>query len=327
MFMKGFGICPNLFYFRSMINIQSELQQLTLAKHLELLANQVVEGFISGMHKSPFHGFSSEFAEYKRYNSGESIRYIDWKLFARTDKLYTRRYEEETNLRCHIIIDNSSSMHYPDIARQTIGKLNKIGFSILAAAALMKLLKRQRDAIGLSMYSDAYDYYAPEKGSERHHQMLMHVLAEAVHKKSEEKQTKTYTFLHQIAEKIHRRSMILLFTDMFQTETGEEQLFDALKHLRYNKHKVVLFHVMDKAKEFYFDFDNRPRRFVDVETGKTINLYSDTIKAQYENTIAAYFNAIRLQCAQYRIKYVAADIATALHKVLFTYLIEKQKFG
>ena len=308
------------------MKIRSTLQHLTLAKNLELLANQVVEGFISGMHKSPFHGFSSEFAEHKSYNSGESTKYIDWKLFARTDKLYTKRYEEETNLRCHIIIDNSSSMHYPQHAAQTIHSLNKIGFSVLAAAALMNLLKRQRDAVGLSIYSDTYDYYAPEKGSERHHQMLMRVLEETISKKSTEKRTKTYTFLHQIAEKIHRRSMILLFTDMFQTETDEEALFDALRHLRYNKHKVVLFHVMDKAKEFYFDFDNKPKRFIDVETGKFINLYTDTVKENYEKAVEAYFNAIVLRCAQYKIKYIEADIARGLQKIIFTYLVEGQKF-
>lgn len=315
------------FYFRGRMKIQSELHHLTLAKNLELLAHQVVEGFISGMHKSPFHGFSSEFAEHKQYNSGESTKYIDWKLFARTDKLYTKRYEEETNLRCHIIVDNSSSMHYPQSKKQTVTALNKIGFSILAAAALMKLLKRQRDAVGLSIYSDMYDYYAPEKGSERHHQMLMNVLEETVNKQAVARQTKTYTFLHQIAEKIHRRSMIFLFTDMFQTETDEAQLFDALRHLKYNKHKVVLFHVMDKTKEFYFNFDNKPRRFIDVETGKTINLYTDMVKENYEKAIETYFNSIRLKCAQYKIKYVEADIAKGAQKILLTYLIEKQKFG
>ncbi|MCB0374800.1 MAG: DUF58 domain-containing protein [Sinomicrobium sp.] len=308
------------------MKIQSELQHLTLANNLALLANQVVEGFISGMHKSPFHGFSSEFAEYKSYNLGESIRYIDWKLFARTDKLYTRRYEEETNLRCHIIIDNSSSMHYPANNSQTLMSLNKIGFSVLAAAALIQLLKRQRDAVGLSIYSDAYDYYAPEKGNERHRQMLISVLEETVNKHSVTKQTKTHTFLHQIAEKMHRRSMIFLFTDMFQTETDEDALFDALRHLKYNKHKVVLFHVMDKAREFHFDFDDRPKRFTDVETGKFVNLYADAVKENYENAVEAYFDAIKLKCARYKIKYVETDIAKGIQKVLFTYLVEGQKF-
>lgn len=295
-------------------------------KNLELLANQVVEGFISGIHKSPFHGFSSEFAEHKIYNQGESTRHIDWKLFAKTDRLYTKRYEEETNLRCHLIIDNSSSMHYPELKNQKIDALNKIGFSVLAAASMMNLLKRQRDAVGLSVYSDSYDFYAPEKGSERHHLMLMNTLEKMITKPAAAKNTKTYTYLHQIAEKIHRRSMIFLFTDMFQTETEAEKLFSALQHLKYNKHEVILFHVMDKQKEFHFNFDNRPKRFVDVETGDHINLYADNIKENYEQAVNEYFEKIQLKCAQYRIKYVEADIVNDLNKILLTYLIERQKF-
>ena len=154
------------------MNLQSELNKAEGFKNLELLAKQVVEGFITGLHKSPFHGFSAEFAEHKVYNPGESTKHIDWKLFAKTDKLYTKRYDEETNLRCHLIVDNSSSMHYPKLKNYSIDSLNKVGFSALAAAAMMQLLKKQRDAVGLSVYSEAMDYYAPEKGSERHHQML-----------------------------------------------------------------------------------------------------------------------------------------------------------
>ena len=138
--------------------------QSTELKNLDLLAKQVVEGFISGIHKSPFHGFSVEFSEHKLYNNGESTRHIDWKLFAKTEKLYTKKYEEETNLRCHLIIDNSASMHYPKLTKQSFGNLNKIGFSVVAAAVLLEILKRQRDAVGLSIYSDTYEYYAPEKG-------------------------------------------------------------------------------------------------------------------------------------------------------------------
>lgn len=142
--------------------------QFSGMNNLQLLAKQVVEGFITGMHKSPFHGFSVEFSEHKLYNKGESTRHIDWKLFAKTEKLYTKKYEEETNLRCHIIIDNSASMHYPVVKMQQLDTLNKVGFSAVAAACLMEVLKRQRDAVGLSIYSDSYEYYAPEKGSDRH---------------------------------------------------------------------------------------------------------------------------------------------------------------
>lgn len=309
-----------------LMKIQQELNNVQLFKNLELLANQVVEGFISGMHKSPFHGFSSEFSEHKIYNQGESTRYIDWKLFAKTDKLYTKRFEEETNLRCHLIVDNSSSMHYPHLKEQTLSSLNKIGFSVMAAAAMMNLLKRQRDAVGLSIYSDQYDFYAPEKGSERHFQMLLNTLEEALVTPPKEKQTKTYTFLHQIAEKIHRRSMIFLFTDMLQTETGEEELFNALRHLKHNKHEVILFHVLDKEKELNFNFNNQPKRFIDVETGEHINLYAENIKENYEKAVKSYFDTLKLKCGQYKIKYVEADTSRDINKILLTYLIERQKF-
>jgi len=308
------------------VDIQHELNKVGGFKNLELLAKQVVEGFIAGMHKSPFHGFSAEFAEHKRYNQGESTRHIDWKLFGKTDKLYTKRYDEETNLRCHIILDNSSSMHYPKMDSFSIDNLNKIAFSSLASASLMHMLKKQRDAVGLSIYSDEYDFYAPEKGSERHRQMLLNKLSEAVISKPLNKQTETYTYLHLIAEKIHRRSMIFLFTDMFQTSTDQVKLFEALRHLKYNKHEVILFHVFDKNKELAFDFDNKPKRFVDVETGEFINLYSDTIKENYKIAVRNYFSALRLKCAQYRIKYVEADINKPFDNILTTYMIERQKF-
>ncbi|NQY06814.1 MAG: DUF58 domain-containing protein [Flavobacteriaceae bacterium] len=310
-----------------MSSIQQATHKIGGFQNLELLAQQVVEGFISGMHKSPFHGFSSEFAEHKIYNQGESTKHIDWKLFARTDKLYTKRYEEETNLRCHIIIDNSSSMHFPKQKEFSLTALNKISFSALATACIMQLLKKQRDAIGLSIYSDIYDYYAPEKGSERHHQMLLSKLDEMVLNSKEIKDTETYKFLHQIAEKIKRRSMIFLFTDMFQTATDKENLFKALQHLKYNKHEVILFHVFDKEKELLFDFDNKPKRFIDVETGEHINLYAENVKENYEKAVSQYFYDLKLKCSQYRIKYVEANINDSFDKILMTYLAERQKFA
>src|SRR5690606_4371753 len=132
------------------MHLENEVHKTTGFTNLELLARQVVEGFISGLHKSPFHGFSAEFAEHKIYNRGESTKHIDWKLFAKTDKLYTKRYEEETNLRCHIILDNSASMYYPEVGKLSLEHLNKIGFGVLATAVLMQILKKQRDAVGLS---------------------------------------------------------------------------------------------------------------------------------------------------------------------------------
>jgi len=309
-----------------MNKIEAHKELISEFKHLELLANQVVEGFISGMHKSPFHGFSAEFAEHKIYNSGESTKNIDWKLFAKTDRLYSKRYEEETNLRCHIIIDNSSSMHYPKLNSNELFFKNKIGFSVLASAVLMNLLKKQRDAVGLSVYSDTYEYYSPEKGSDRHHRMLLNKLEELLESPKISKKTDTITFLHQIAEKIHRRSMIILFTDMFQN--GEkEKLFNALQHLKHNKHRVVIFHVYDSKSELHFNYDNSPRKFIDLETNMEINVFADNIQAEYEKKVKEYFQEIALTCAQNKIKYVPVAVSDDFEKVLTTYLIEKQMFG
>lgn len=308
------------------MKIESQLEKISSFGHLELLANQIVEGFISGMHKSPFHGFSSEFAEHKVYNTGESTRHIDWKLFAKTDRLYTKRFEEETNLRCHIILDNSSSMHYPALKDGQLFYENKIGFSVLASAVLMDLLKKQRDAVGLSVYSDDYEFYAPEKGSGRHHRMLLNKLEGVLTAPKQSRSTDTITFLHQIAQKMHRRSMIILFTDMFQGE-NEDELFNALRHLKHDKHKVVLFHVIDKKTELSFNFDNVPRKFVDLETGEQVNLFAENVKEEYEKQVDRYFKKIANTCMQYKIKYVPVSVDEKFEKILMTYLAEKQKFG
>ena len=308
------------------MKIEEQKEIISGFKHLELLANQVVEGFISGMHKSPFHGFSAEFAEHKIYNSGESTKHIDWKLFAKTDRLYTKRYEEETNLRCHLIIDNSSSMHFPKLESNQPFYESKIGFSVLASAVLMNLLKKQRDAVGLSIYASKYEYYAPEKGSDRHHRMLLNQLENLLEIPKETKSTDTITFLHQIAEKVHRRSMIVLFTDMFQNE-NQEALFNALQHLKHNKHKVVVFHVIDEKRELNFNFDNTPRKFIDVESGEVVNLFAENVKQEYEKKISEYFKKLSLTCAQNKIKYVPVNVGASFEKILTTYLVEKQNFG
>lgn len=326
-YLRGFFYSETIGNLMPAMNIEKELHETGGFFNLDLLAKQVVEGYISGIHKSPFHGFSAEFAEHKIYNNGESTRHIDWKLFAKTDKLYTRRYEEETNLRCHLIIDNSASMHFPSVKQQSVGSLNKIGFSVLASACLMEILKRQRDAVGLSVYSDEFEFYAPERSSERHHHMLLNKLNGMLEKSVQKKSTDTYTYLHQIAEKLKRRSLIFLFTDMFQADTDEEKLFAALRHLKYNRHEVILFHVIDEKRELNFDFGNTPRRFTDVETGAEVDLYSDNIRENYKKAVEKYLADLQMQCAKYRIKYIEADINKSFDNLMTAYLLEKQKFG
>jgi uncharacterized protein (DUF58 family) len=320
---KRFGIRQAFFYFRYLMINLSNLQNPEI-KNLELLARQVVEGFITGIHKSPFHGFSVEFSEHKLYNKGESTRHIDWKLFAKTEKLYTKKYEEETNLRCHIIIDNSASMYYPIVKEQRLDQLNKIGFSAVAAASLMEVLKRQRDAVGLSIYADSYQYYAPEKGSDRHRKMLLQQLENLLTTTSNAT-TETYAYLHEIAKKIHRRSLLFLFTDMFQSNTHQEELFEALRHLKYNKHEVVLFHTFDSKTEFKFDFDNSPKKFVDIETGEEVNLFAENIQENYTKLVDSYFKELKNKCLQYKISYVPVDIQEGFHQVLVRYFLSRQK--
>ena len=293
-------------------------------KNLSLLAKQVVEGFITGIHKSPFHGFSVEFSEHKLYNTGESTRHIDWKLFAKTEKLYTKKYEEETNLRCHIVIDNSASMHYPIVKKQTLSTLNKVGFSAIAAASLMEILKRQRDAVGLSIYADSYEYYAPEKGSERHRSMLLYQLEQLLVSTSKTS-TDTYKYLHEIAEKLHKRSLIFVFTDMFEPNKDNDVLFEALKHLKFNKHEVVLFHTYDGKTEFNFNFDNSPKKFIDVETGEEININTENVQEKYTESVGNYFKELKNKCLQYKIDYLPVDINTGYNTVLTSYLISRKK--
>lgn len=308
------------------MDIKQQAEKIGGFVNLEFVAKQLVEGFISGMHKSPFHGFSSEFTEHKIYNNGESTKHIDWKLYAKTEKYYTKRYEEDTNLRCHIILDNSASMHFPETKNFELASLNKIQFSVLASACLMNVLKKQRDAVGLSVYSNTYEYYAPEKVNERHHQILLHEMGNLLKSKKKEG-TDTYKHLHLVAEKLKRRSLVFLFTDMFQADANEADLFEALRHLKHNKHDVVLFHVHDREKEYLFNYGNNPKRFLDVETGEYVDLYSEGTQENYQKAVRSYFHNLKEKCMQYKIKYVAADINTDFEKILRAYVIERQKFN
>jgi uncharacterized protein (DUF58 family) len=189
----------------------------------------------------------------------------------------------------------------------------------------MNLLKKQRDAVGLSVFSDTYEYYAPEKGSDRHHRMILNTLEGLLAASKTTKTTNVIPFLHQIAQKLHRRSMVILFTDMFHLGS-DEKLFTALQHLKHNKHKVVLFHVFDRKTEVVFDFDNAPRKFIDMETGEEITVFADNVKQEYEKNVESYFKKLALICAQNKIKYIPVGVDESFEKVMTTYLIEKQNF-
>ncbi|MCC6384097.1 MAG: DUF58 domain-containing protein [Bacteroidia bacterium] len=300
--------------------------QTQALSHLELYAKQVVEGFITGLHKSPFHGFSVEFAEHRLYNTGESTRHIDWKLFGRTDKLFVKRYEEETNLRCQLVIDNSSSMHYPLAEKGKKEVQNKLTFSVYAAATLIYLLRLQRDASGLTVFSDKIETHTPARSSIIHQRLLMFKLEELLAAPAVQSLTHAAASLHEIAENIHKRSMVIIFSDMFENAgSGSDGLFNALQHLRYNKHEVILFHVTDRKHEEDFEFENRPFRFVDLETGEEVKVHSNQVKEMYIQTMDAYKKELKLRCAQYRIDFVESDIHAGFHQVLMSYLVKRAR--
>lgn len=294
---------------------------------LELIARQVVEGFITGLHKSPFHGFSVEFAEHRQYNTGESVKNIDWKLFGKTDRLYVKRYEEETNLRCQIMIDNSSSMYFPVLEKPTPDKPNKITFAVYVAAALIYLLRKQRDAAGISIFSDKIEFHSPAKSSIIHHKYLYSELEKMLIPISSatRKQTATADSLHELAETIHKRSLVIILSDMMENTKKTEEMFSALQHLRHNKHEVVLFHVVDKAKEIEFNFENRPYRFIDLESGEDLKVFPSKVKEQYTEAIQKFTSELKLRCGQYHIDFVPADINLGFNQVLLPYLLKREK--
>jgi uncharacterized protein (DUF58 family) len=294
---------------------------------LEFIARQVVEGFITGLHKSPFHGFSVEFAEHRLYNTGETTKHIDWKLYGRTDKLFVKRYEEETNLRCQIIIDNSSSMYFPVKEKLSIENPNKITFSVYAAAALISLLKKQRDAVGLTLFTDKVDLHTKASSTSVHQkylygelEKLLIPITEGVHRN-----TRAAESLHEISENIHKRSLVVIFSDMFENGKKTDDLFAALQHLRHNKHEVVLFHVVDKNKEIDFDFDNRPYKFIDMESGQELKIHPHEVKEQYIKSVGDFTRELKLKCGQYRIDFVEADINKGFRQILLPYLLKREK--
>ena len=302
----------------------NQYETLQLSTNLELLARQVVEGFITGLHKSPFHGFSVEFAEHRLYNTGDSIRNIDWKLFAKTDKLFSKRYEEETNLRCQFVIDSSSSMYFPNET------YNKLTFAVQSTACLMYLLKKQRDAFGLSLFTDQLNLNTQAKSTGTHQKYLFGQLDQVLQSPRMNVQTNLALALHQVADSIHKRSLVIIFSDMLQTVHDEDKisaLFSSLQHLKFNKHEVVIFNVVDKNKEVDFDFENRPHEFIDMETGMVLKAHTNKVKDAYLKQMSAYRQQLSLKCAQYKIDRIDANINDGFDQVLQAYLIKRKKMG
>jgi uncharacterized protein (DUF58 family) len=305
-----------------------ESQQIrALGSNLDLLAQQVVEGFIVGLHKSPFHGFSVEFAEHKLYNQGESTRSIDWKVYGRTDRLYTKKYDEETNLRCQIVVDASSTMYYPyDEKNPEKNKYkNKLCFAAQSAAVLINALKHQRDAFGLTIFDDDIKSSTGAKSSTVHYRLMLNQLTQIIENQQLGKKTDLAKSLHQVAELVHKRSMVVIFTDVMENAEAAENIFSALQHLKYNKHEVILFHVTDKAKELDFEFENRPYVFVDMESGEEVRLQPNQVKEFYKKQVSVFTEQLKMKCLQFNIDFVEADINKGFHQILQTWMAKRSK--
>ena len=287
--------------------------------NIEFLAKQMVEGFITGLHNSPYHGFSVEFAEHKLYNTGESTRYIDWKVYGKTDKLFTKRYEEETNLKCQILIDTSSSMYYP------VANNGKLSFSILAASSLAYLLQRQKDAVGIATFAESIEIQTPIKSTSTHIHTLFLILQNLLNRENKEKKTAVSSILHQIADRMNKRALIIIFSDMFENMEETENIFSSLQHLKHNHHEVLLFHVIDSKTEENFEFLDRPYEFTDLETGEKIKLNPAQVKDFYKEGINKYYEDLKMKCGQFKIDFITADMNKGIDQVLLPYLIKRGK--
>ena len=289
-------------------------------KNIEVKAKLIVEGFITGMHKSPYHGFSVEFAEHRSYNVGEPLKNIDWKVYGKTDKLYSKRYEEETNLRCQVVLDISDSMRYPAEG------VSKLEYGAYLAAALQYLMMGQRDAAGLTLFDSDIRFYAPPKSRYSWlvpmYQELEKVVAD---KERFTHQTAAARVLHQVAKKFHRRSMVVLITDLFNPGESTDELFQALKHLRHEKHEVLVFHLLDRKTEDQFDFPNRPVILKDLESGEQLEVNPHEVRDAYRSSMSTYLKRFKQRCFEFSIDFVEVDVAQSYEKALTDYLVKRRK--
>lgn len=297
------------------------LEEVQHLANIEIIAHQIVEGFITGLHKSPYHGFSVEFAEHRLYNTGESTKNIDWKVYARTDKLFVKKFEEETNLRCQVILDISNSMRYPDKTQ------NKLRYGAYLAASLMYLLAKQRDAVGLTLFDEQIHLHTHQKSTNTHLRNMFLKIDQILQTNPNEAKTHTASVLHQIAEKVHRRAMVVIISDLFDNVSQSAEIFSALKHLKHNKHDVVIFHVLDKKTELDFDFNTSQVIFKDIETGQEIKVQTNQVKEIYRTAVQEYKQKLMYKCGEYNIDFNAIDIAEPFEQALRKFLVKRTKWG
>lgn len=289
-------------------------------KNLHLLARQVVEGFLIGWHKSPFHGFSVEFAEHRLYNQGDNLKHVDWKVFGRNDKMFVKKFEEETNLRCCLALDTSSSMYFRDG-----GGLSKMEFACVVAASISYLLTKQMDASALALFDEKLQYLMPARSGAKQHQLIVNELERLLAKDEARRATDFPKSIHELAERLHQRSLVVIFSDVPENPERADEFLSALQHLKYNKHEVLLFHILEGQKEVDFSYDNRPYTFEDMETGTLLRLNPEEYKETFLKEINRYREFIKDECLKHRIDYVYCDLKTPPGEILANYLAKRNK--
>ena len=280
-------------------------------KGMELRARMVVEGFIAGLHKSPYHGFSVEFAEHRQYMPGDNIRDVDWKVYAKSDRYYIKQYEEETNLKSYLLLDCSSSMAY-----QSGDRIRKIDYARLLSGALAYMMLRQRDAVGLVTFDEKMRKYIPPRSKTGHLNVLLNELA--VQEPSST--TNISSTLHDMAERIKRRGLVIIMSDLLD---DAEEIISGLKHFRYNNHEIILFHILDpRERDFAFP---REALFKDMETGEEITTLPHQIKGEYAAQAKAFSDEISTACRQANIDYHPIDTNMPFDKALYAFLSKRER--
>lgn len=281
---------------------------------MEIAARLVVEGFISGMHKSPYQGFSVEFVEHRQYMPGDEIRYIDWKVYGKSDRYYIKKFEEETNLRSYLVLDTSGSMGFK--SDKSSNSITKLEYGCYLAASLTYLMLKQRDSVGLVTFDDRLKTYIPPRNGLSH----LHVIISELEKSLPGKETNISTTFNELAQRIIRRGLVIIISDLLD---DPEQVLQSLKHFRHKKHEVIVFHILDPA-ELMFPFDGSIM-FKDMETQRQLSVEADLLKAEYLRKMKQLINEYKSVCNASSIDYVQMDTSVPFDYALSVYLSKRKK--
>ncbi len=292
---------------------------------LELRARQIVEGFIIGMHKSPYYGFSVEFAEHRPYNPGDEIRHIDWKAFGKSERYYVKQYEEETNLRSYILLDVSPSMLF-----KYYGIWNKLQYGVHFAAALTYMMYKQRDACGLIPFDQEIKSILPAKSSYSNVQLLFKELEKYQNldeRKVEKRKTASAKVLHEVAERLNHKSLIIIISDLFENVNEQDALISSLKHLRHRKHEVILFNMLEKRSERDLELPDKKFTFQDLETGSAIDVLPIQIRNEYRKKMEQYIRDFKITCSEAKIDFEEVDTESSFDLALLAYLNKRKRLS